>query len=59
MCFGVGEKQNNRNESREVILGNQIMRVLHDIFNQVTKKMAQPIPEEVLSKSGNYAAEKM
>lgn len=43
MCFGVGEKQNNRNESREVIIGNQLVRILHDIFNVVAKKLAFPI----------------
>lgn len=50
--LGLSFKGNNRNEQREIVIGTMMTRVMHDIFNKLSKILAKEFDEEAMSSKG-------
>jgi len=47
-------KPDNHIENRDVLVGTDITRVMHEIANQLMKLIGKHEPAELMSKGGNY-----
>jgi len=51
--LAMGQKGNNRNEKREVIVATLLVRLCHCVFNLISNKIACQMENESCSKSSN------